>query len=252
MPTNARYYMSRVIKVGQLDNEKIIAAIQNPVSVEIRGNRYTFTNFQRFGTESDTKGIFARLAKYKPEGAVEVVRPETHAVDLEEIENLIEASSPFVYLPEFSGIAFKHIWNTLPRERFERAFCELIDASQRGFFVRCELEPITDLRTFVARLARLDRVVELQAAVKPPNPLFGPCWKSLNDYLKKRQLEEVSIKEESPSGIVTNITQIALAVDSANVPADSLHQMMEPLLEGVGDAALLWLPMVTGAAKLLD
>jgi len=245
--------MSRVIKVGQLDNEKIIAvaAIENPVYVEIRGNRYTFTNFQRFGTESDTKGVFARLAKYKPEGAVEVVRPETHAVGLEEIENLIEASSPFVYLPDFSRIAYKHVWNTLPRERFERAFCELVDASQRGFFVRCELEPITDLRTFVARLARLDRVIELQATVKPPNPLFSPCWKSLNDYIKKRQLEEVNIKEEGPSGIVTNITQIALAMDSANVPPDSLHQMMEPLLEGVGDAALLMAADGYGRGKVV-
>jgi hypothetical protein len=96
MPTNARYYMSRVIKVGQLDNEKIIAGIQSPVYVQIRGNRFTFTDVQRFGTVSDTKGIFARLAKYKPEGAVEVVRPATHAVGREEIENLIEASSPFV------------------------------------------------------------------------------------------------------------------------------------------------------------
>jgi hypothetical protein len=243
--------MSRVIKVGQLDNEKIIAAIQSPAYVQIRGNRYTFTNFQRFGTESDTKGVFARLAKYKPEGAVEVVQPETHAVALEEIENLIEASSPFVYLPEFSGIAYKHVWNTLPRERFERAFCEIIEAKYHGFFVRCELEAITDLRTFVARLARLDRVTELQATVKPPNPLFGPCWRSLNEYIKKRQLEEVKIKEESPSGILTNITQIALAVDSSNVPADSLHQMMEPLLEGVGDAALLMAADGYGSGKVV-
>ncbi len=251
MPTNARYYMSRVIKVGQLDNEKIIAAIQNPLYVQTRGNRYTFTDFQRFGTVSDTKGIFARLAKYKPEGAVEIVRPETHAVGREEIENLIEASSPFVYLPEFSGIAYKHVWNTLPREQFERAFCELIDASQQGFFVRCEMEAITDLRTFVARLARLDRVIELQATVKPPNPLFGPCWKSLNDYMKKRQLEEVHIKEEAPSGILTNIAQIALAVESANAPPDTLHQMMEPLLEGVGDAALLMAADGYGRGKVV-
>ena len=29
-------------------------------------------------------------------------------------ECLFEASTPFVYIPEFSGIAYKHIWNVLP------------------------------------------------------------------------------------------------------------------------------------------
>lgn len=239
MPTNARYYMSRVIKIGELDNQKLIAAIENPAFVQIRGNRYTFTDFQRFGPADQTKGIFARLAKYKPEGAVEVVRHETHAVEQEAVENLIEASTPFVYIPEFSGIAYKHVWNVLPREQFERAFCELIEMSYNRFFVRCEIEPITDLRTFVTRLARLERVIELQATVKPPNPLFGPCWKSLNDYMKKRQLDEVQVKEDSASGIITNVTQIAQAMDSASASPDEVQKMMEPLLEGVGDAALL-------------
>jgi hypothetical protein len=42
-----------------------------------------------------------------------------------------------------------------------------------------------------------------------------------------------------------------LAVDSANVPADSLHQMMEPLLEGVGDAALLMAADGYGRGKVV-
>lgn len=239
MPTQSRYYMSRVIKLGALTTEKLIAAIQNPVFVQIRGTRYTFTDFRRFGTENEPKGIFARLAKYKLEGAVDVVRPDVHEVGRESVENLIEASSPFVYLPEFSGIAYKHVWNLLERDQFGRVFRELIEASELKFFVRCELEPITDLRTFVARLSKLDKVTELQATVKPPNPLFGPCWEPLKEYLKARHLEEVTIKEESSAGISTNVTQIAAAMAAGSSNATDLRAMMEPRLGGVGDAALL-------------
>lgn len=251
MAAQSRFYMARVIKLGELTTEKIVAAIENSAFVQIRGNRYTFTDFRYFGPKEKPQGIYARLAKYKPDGAVEVVHQDAHVVGREQIENLIEASSPFVYLPEFSGIAYKHVWNALPREQFERAFSEVIEMSQQKFFVRCQLEPVTDLRTFVARLAKLDRLTVLQATVKPPNPLFGPCWKSLNDYIKKRRLEAVQIKEEAASGIETNIQRIAQAIDSKNISPDDLKGMMESLLDGVGDAALLMAADGYGRAKVV-
>lgn len=239
MPTSARFYLARVIKSGNLTTEKVIKAIREPQSVQIRGMLYTFTNYHLFGTNDRPTGVYARLAKYRPEGAVDVVRQDVHTVEREPVENLIEAASPFVYLPEFSGIAYKHVWNLLERDRFARAFCELVEASEQRFFVRCEIEPITDLRTFVTRLSRLEKVTVLQATVKPPNPLFGPCWESLREYLKQRRLEEVSIKEESSRGISTKVADIAARMSDGSTSATELHDMMEPLLGGVGDAALL-------------
>jgi len=251
MPTKSRFYMSRVIKIGELTTEKIISAIANSPSIQIRGNRYMFTNFQQFGPIEKPLGVFARLAKYKSVGEVDVVRTEMHAVGSESVANLIDASSPFVYLPEFSGVAYKHVWNQLPQEQFERAFCGLIEESQQKFFVQCQLEPITDLRTFVTRLARLDRITMLQATVRPPNPLFGPCWKSLSDYIKKRDLDTVQIREESATGISTNVQQIAHAIETRSDSAPILLGMMEPLLDGVGDAALLMAADGYGRARVI-
>jgi len=238
MPS-ARFYLARVIKLGNLTNEGVIRAIRESSSVQIKGNRYTFTDYQPFGPKEQPTGVYARLAKYRPEGTVEVVRPDVHSVGREAVENLIEVASPFVYLPEFSGIAYKHVWNILERDQFSAAFSQLIEASEHNFFVRCEIEPVTDLRTFVTRLARLDKITVLQATVKPPNPLFGPCWESLKEYLKARRLEEVSIKEESSAGISTKVAEIAARMSSGSTSAMELHDMMEPLLDGVGDAALL-------------
>jgi len=214
MASSARFYLARVIKIGNLTTEGIIKATREPSFVALRGIRYTFTDFQQFGPDNKPRGVFARLAKYRPEGAVEVVHHDVHASGQEPIENLIEATSPFVYLPEFSGIAYKHVWNLLERNQFSRAFCELIEASQDKFFIKCELEPVTDIRTFVSRLAKLEKIIRLQAIVKPPNPLFGPCWESLKEYLEKRKLQEVSIREEAPQGISTQISQIAAAISN--------------------------------------
>lgn len=140
---------------------------------------------------------------------------------------MIDASSPFIYLPQFSGIAYKHVWN-LKREQFIRAFCALIEAAEHNFFVRCDVEPVTDLRTFVTGLSRLEKITLLQATVKPPNPLFGPCWKPLKDYVKKRRLDEVTIKEQSMAGITTNVPEMAARISDGNTTVRGLQELLEP------------------------
>ncbi len=43
--------------------------------------------------------------------------------------NLLEASAPFVYLPEFSGLAFLHVWNGIQEDVFPRRFKAIIEAA---------------------------------------------------------------------------------------------------------------------------
>lgn len=163
--------------------------------------------------------------------------------------NLIDVASPFVYLPGFSGLAYRHIWNAFPSEQFEKVFKDLVEAKFQKFFVGCDIEAIADLRTFVTRLAGLDRITELQATVFPPNPLFGPCWKSLSEYLLKRKLKEAVIKEEGLQGIETKLPEIAAAI-LADKPPGQMLELMEPLLDGLGDAALLMAADGYGRARV--
>jgi hypothetical protein len=223
----ARYYLGRVLKRAEMTADKLATAVREPVTVGYRGTRYSFIDFEEIGNPAEATGFYAKLVKYKQQGAVAVVHEELHASKSAEVANLIDAASPFVYVPQFSGIAYRHIWNALPSDQFERVFKELVERKYDKFFIGCDVEPITDFRTFVTRLSRLERITEIQASVVPPNPLFGPCWESLADYLRQRHLEEVQIKEQS--------TAAALR-DAA---ADQWQRMMEPLLGGVGDAALL-------------
>jgi hypothetical protein len=154
------------------------------------------------------------------------------------VPNLIDAASAFVYVPQFSGLAYRHIWNALPSDQFERVFKELVERKYEKFFVGCDVEPIPDFRTFVTRLSKLDRITELQATVVPPNPLFGPCWESLSEYLRQRKLDEAQITEQAADGIQTRLKDIAVAVLRDDTAA-SWPELMEPLLDGVGDAAVL-------------
>lgn len=250
MGKQARYYLGRVLKRGEMTSERVIDAMRDPVTIEYRGTRYSFIDFEVFDAPGQEIGFAAKIAKYRQQGAVEVVHEAQHASAEASVVNLIDAASPFVYLPGFSGLVYRHIWNSFPSEQFERVFKELVETRFQKFFVACDIEPVTDLRTFVTRLSKLDKITELNATVVPPNPLFGPCWKSLFEYMKKRKLIEASIKEHSSSGIDTRLKDIADAILHEQDPHE-MTKLMEPLLGGVGDAALLMAADGYGRARVV-
>lgn len=238
MAKQTRFYLGRVLKRGEMTAERIAEAVAEPVTIEYRGTRYSFIDFEPMSAAGASHGFYAKIVKYKQQGAVTVVHEELHASRSAEVQNLIDVVSPFVYVPQFSGIAYRHIWNAMPSDQFERVFKELVEGRYGKFFVGCDIEPISDFRTFVRRLSRLDLITEIRAKVVPPNPLFGPCWKSLSEYLRKRRLQEAQIVEVGTQGIQSKLSQIAEAVQQESEPT-SWPQLMEPLLDGVGDAAVL-------------
>jgi len=249
MSKQTRYYLGRVLKRGEMTSEKIVEAMRDPVTIEYRGTKYSFIDFETFESPGRGSGFFAKIAKYKQQGAVGVVHEAQHASAETSVLNLIDAASAFVYLPGFSGLVYRHIWNSFPSDQFERVFKELVELRYQRFFVGCDIKPVVDLRTFVTRLSKLDRITELNATVMPPNPLFGPCWKSLFEYMKKRRLTEASIKEQADAGIETRLKDIATAV-LQDRGAQQMVELMEPLLGGVGDAALLMAADGYGRARV--
>lgn len=238
MAKQTRFYLGRVLKRAEMSAERIAEAVAEPVTIEYRGTRYSFIDFEPMSAAGAVHGFYAKIVKYKQQGAVTVVHEELHASRSAEVQNLIDVVSPFVYVPQYSGIAYRHIWNAMPSDQFERVFKELVEGRYQKFFVGCDIEPISDFRTFVRRLSKLDLITEIRAKVVPPNPLFGPCWKSLSEYLRKRKLQEAHIVEVGGEGIQTKLKQIAEAVEKETEPI-VWPTLMEPLLDGVGDAAVL-------------
>lgn len=201
-----RYYMARVIKLGELNQAKLLDAIVQAPIVALGRFEWTITDVVD-RRDASSPYVFGNLAKYSREGTVKIVdepaKQQLHA----RARNLLEASAPFVYLPQHSGLAFLHVWNGIQEDVFPRRFKAIIEAAYDNFFVDCTIEPVADYRAFLEKLQSLDRITELSAKIHPPNPLFGRLWGSLDDYVKKRRAEEVSIREstEKPSGLSTRL-----------------------------------------------
>ncbi len=238
MPTQrGRYYLSRVIKLGSLTQDKLAQAILGAPVLQIGKFQWAITDTFD-GRESDPKFLFGKLAKYSSEGRVTVVDPEKKSQLDALAPNLLVASAPFVYLPEFSGIAFLHVWNGIQEDLFPKRFCSLIEAAYQNFFVDCSVEPVADYRAFVEKLDNLDRITELSAKVHPPNPLFGHLWGPLKDYIVQRNAEEVAVREKKTDGegLKTELRQLMreLLAGPPSVPPSTAPQKVD-----ITDAAML-------------
>lgn len=201
-----RYYLARVIKLGELNQTRLLDAIAKAPVVPIGQFEWTITDVVDKRHEQ-MPYVFGNLAKYSKEGRVTIVDEPAKQQLQARAPNLLEASAPFVYLPQFSGLAFLHVWNGIQEDVFPRRFKSIVEAAYDNFFVDCTIEPVADYRAFLDRLKTLDRITELSARVHPPNPLFGRLWSGLDKYVKKRKAEEVSVREttEKPGGLSTQL-----------------------------------------------
>jgi len=180
-----RYYLGRVVKTGRLDQEALRAAIIDAPTVLVAGALWTITDTVD-ESRREKPFIFGRLSKYSREGQLTIVDPIAHSQIDATAENLLIAASPFVYLPDVSGIAYMHVWNGVQEDVSRRRFSRVIEEAHQRFFVGCEVDPVADYRAFVTKLQGLEKILEIWAKVHPPNPLFGDLWRDLNEYIKQR------------------------------------------------------------------
>jgi len=208
-----RYYLGRVLKLGRLDQDRLMGAIRHSSIVSVRDYTWTITDVKE-GEIEQQNYIFGKLSKYSQEGHVTIVDSDSKSQVDALAPNLLQASSPFLYLPGYSGIAYLHVWNGIQEDVFRRRFKAIIEDTHDNFFVDCTIEPITDYRTFLAKVSKIERITEISAKVHPPNPLFGRIWSSLDKYIKKRNADEINIKEskEGNDGIRSSITVIIEAI----------------------------------------
>lgn len=230
MPINGTYYLGRILKAGRLTSDSLKDSILAPTSI-LRGN----TGWTIIDPEDHPKFILGTLVKFKSTAAVPSLDLERHSEILKDQPNLIITKSPFVYLPEFSGICFLKVTNHIEPKQFARYFTNLIKEKFENLFVDCEIDWITDLRSFVIKMRKLDGIYKIDASIKPPNPLFGAHWKSLKDYLESRNTDSMKIIEETQKNSTLNtlLVQIIDNLTDSNIEPDFKNEIP------IGDAAIL-------------
>jgi len=163
-----------------------------------------------------------------------------------------ESSSPFIIILDYMGIVYPHVWNNLLKEQFEKYFSELITEKHENFFVSCMIEPIVDLRTFVDRVSTLSRIEKINATVVPPNPLFGPVWEELKDYLNDRDTKELTVIEKSNhlDGIKTKVKKLMAYFLNEDLATNNGIEFLKKQQYDMTDAAILMAADGYGRATL--
>ncbi len=227
-----RYYLGRVHKIN-LDQNQLMDVIVNAPIIEKGIFDWTITDVVD-NRQQDFPYIFGKLSKYAKDGHVKVIDEKNRSQVDSDAPNLLEASSPFVYLPEFSGIAFLHVWNGIQEDVFPRRFKSIVEAAFDNFFVSCDIESISDYMKFTSKLKRLDLFTEISATVYPPNPLFGRLWGNLNEYIKERNASEVTIKEQATekTGLRSKVVELM-----SKMLEDSEYE--PEFVPDIGDAVIL-------------
>lgn len=97
-----RYFLGRVVKLGRLNQELFMDAIVKSPIVEIGKFAWAITDVIDKRTD-ELSYLFGHLSKFSIEGQVKKVDVSERSQVDELAENLLIASSPFVYLPQHSG-----------------------------------------------------------------------------------------------------------------------------------------------------
>jgi len=237
MAKQYRYYLGRITKGGALNTKDLIKAIMEPKIISKNLYNYTFTKMYY---NEENNYIYGNLVKYSHESEVETILPEQHKESSVYVADKKESSSPFIIVLDHMGIVYPHIWNNLLKEQFERYFCELITEKYDNMLVSCDIEPIVDLRTFIDRISNFSRIERISATVVPPNPLFGPAWKELKEYMENRDSGEISITEKSKNydGLKTKIKKLMGYFLENDVKEDNIEFFNKQHYD-ISDAAIL-------------
>jgi hypothetical protein len=244
------FYLARFHKTG-IDNSTLFNVLRNPSVVSKGQHAWTFTKYKAFPSEDAPLFVYARLAKFDPDGEVSKVDTSEHDEVNELIDNKVVASSPFVYIPEFSGVAYLHIWNQIQKEAFIARFPQIILHTLKEVFVNCYLDPIADYEKFVYRLAQVDALTRIRSKVTPPNPLFGSLWESLRDHLKRRDLKDMVIDEHSKDSAQIKSSLIKILREftkDGQLSTDAIESLKDSI--DISDAAVLMAADGYGQAKI--
>jgi hypothetical protein len=215
MGIEAVFYIGRLVKTG-FTQEEFISTLFDSKPFNDRNNIWNISNMIQENI-NDLVCYFGKLSKAKPDAMVTVMSQNYKQEIKKEEPDMVIASSEFIYIPDYSGIAFHSIPGQIEPRKFKQIFSAIIERSFQNFFVECKINLIDDLETFFKKLNKFDRISKISATVKPPNPLFGKLWIDLKKYLEERNATELRMQEQSKgSALKTDIKELIELILAGN------------------------------------
>jgi hypothetical protein len=215
MGKEAIFYIGRIVKIG-FTQEDFISTLFDSKPFDDRNNIWNISNMSK----EETNGIvyyFGKLGKANPDAKVTIMSQGYKQQIEKEEPDLVIASSEFVYVPDYSGIAFHSIPGKIEPKKFKKVFSEIIERSFQNFFVECQINLIDDLESFYRKLNKFESISRIMATVNPPNPLFGKFWEDLKNYLAERNASELRMQEQSKdSTLKTDVKELIQLILEGN------------------------------------
>jgi len=234
----AVFYIGRVNKIG-FDANRFIEALFAPIPLDDKKSNCIW-NIVNVGKEDDTNCsyYFGKLNKANPNAKV-IVMTKNYTEEMEKEEpDMVLCSSEFVYIPQYSGIVFRSIPSYIEPKRFVSVFDRIIENTLGNFFVDCQINLLDDLDSFFKKLNSFSAFSTVKVTVNPPNPLYGRFWKSLKEYLKKRNATELQIKETNENYNLKTLIQELIKVLLKN-DKNEIEQFLKLNDISLLDAAIL-------------
>ncbi len=240
------YFLARVTLHGKLKEKGLESALAGSAIIQVGKYLWTVTDSSPGALADGTSYVFGFLTKYRSQGQVEVVDAERKRVEARVASDLVEAKSPFMYIPSRAAIAHCLVWNKIDDKAFRDRLHDLI-MSRDWFFADLQIEAIANLDSFVLMASKIEKVTEVEAKVFPSNPLWGPLWRKLRKYISDRKLGEISISERAAAGDSIRSDLVGVVQKS---PAGEVAEGAESL-DSVADQAVLMAAAGYGKGKIV-
>ena len=232
----AVFYIGRLVKIGfAVDN--FLAALRDSQPYSEEEEIWSIVKVEEH-KKNGLSYFYGKLNKAKPDTQYKVLTAD-YKTEEEKVErNMIIASSSFIYIPEYSGIAFHSIVNQIEPRQFIKRFTQIIESTLGNVLAACEINLIDDLTEFYKRVNEFEFISAIKTTVQPPNPLFGRFWEPLKKYLQERQIEEFQQKEISKKkGLKCNIAYLLKLLIEGD--EDKINKYLEDHIPSLSDLAVL-------------
>ena len=238
MPINdKKFYIYRLNKIGRFHEEPDLLFQAFRESPGLTEDRFGWTIIEQI---TQPGYIYGKLCKYALIGSTQTLDLNGKSIRTTPTQNQIKAVSEYLYIPTYSGIAFHPIYPDIPQSVFVKKFPQVLMSLPNLLMARLEIEAISDIRIFSARIRGLTDISKIHALVRPPNPSFSPLWEEIKEYLKKRRVSQLEITEEtSGQSINSKIPELVTQIFDENQrdipPAELADAALLMAADGYGE-----------------
>ena len=174
----------------------LLNGLKNEANTTYRNYIYRFFDTEVFEYEGKDY-IAGHLVKYNPEDMEEVVDETTQKLRDENLRNKVEGKARFIIDPSSSILMFFEVSNVISKNTFVNKFCKLFEQNHENYFTEFFISPIKEQYSFIEKVRTFRAIKKVTITLFPSNPNFADRWKSIDERLRKNNINKYKETQEN-------------------------------------------------------